>query len=39
MIFYRCENPDCGFVAEQEPDVCPRCGGRSEEHTSELQSR
>ena len=27
MIFYRCENPDCGFVAEQEPDVCPRCGG------------
>ena len=28
MEYYRCENPDCGFVAEnQEPDVCPRCGG------------
>ena len=28
MDYYRCENPDCGFVAEQEePDVCPRCGG------------
>ena len=27
MTFSRCENPDCGFVAEQEPDVCPRCGG------------
>ena len=28
MDFYRCENPDCGFVAEaEEPDVCPRCGG------------
>ena len=27
MDFYRCENPDCGFVAETEPDVCPRCGG------------
>ena len=49
MDYYRCENPDCGFVAEQEePDVCPRCGGtffvalneeRSEEHTSELQSQ
>ena len=27
MEYYRCENPDCGFVAEnQEPDVCPRCG-------------
>ena len=27
MDFYRCENPDCGFVAEMEPDICPRCGG------------
>lgn len=27
MDFYRCENPDCGFVAEEEPDICPRCGG------------
>lgn len=27
MDYYRCENPDCGFVAEEEPDVCPRCGG------------
>ena len=27
MDFYRCENPDCGFVAEVEPDICPRCGG------------
>lgn len=27
MDFYRCENPDCGLVAEEEPDVCPRCGG------------
>ena len=27
MDYYRCENPDCGYMAEQEPDVCPRCGG------------
>ena len=27
MEFYRCENPECGYVAEEEPDVCPRCGG------------
>ena len=27
MEFYRCENTDCGFLAEEEPDVCPRCGG------------
>ena len=27
MNYYRCENPDCGFLAEEEPDVCPRCGG------------
>ena len=27
MDYYRCENPDCGYVAETEPDVCPRCGG------------
>ena len=27
MEYYRCENPDCGFVAEAEPDFCPRCGG------------
>ncbi len=27
MDYYRCENPDCGIVAEEEPDVCPRCGG------------
>ena len=27
MDYYRCENPDCGFVAEEEPDICPRCGG------------
>ena len=28
MDYYRCENPDCGYVAEgMEPDVCPRCGG------------
>ena len=26
MDYYRCENPDCGFIAEDEPDVCPRCG-------------
>ena len=24
MDFYRCENPDCGFVAEEEPDICPK---------------
>ena len=27
MNYYRCENPDCGFLAEEEPDVCPHCGG------------
>ena len=27
MEYYRCENPDCGFTAEMEPDACPRCGG------------
>ena len=27
MKYYRCDNPDCGFLAEEEPDVCPRCGG------------
>ena len=27
MEFYRCENTDCGFLAEEEPDVCPHCGG------------
>ena len=27
MDFYRCENPDCGYVAEEEPDICPSCGG------------
>ena len=27
MNYYRCENPDCGFLAEEEPDVCPQCGG------------
>ena len=27
MNDYRCENPDCGFLAEEEPDVCPHCGG------------
>ena len=27
MDYYRCENPDCGFTLEQEPDVCPHCGG------------
>ncbi len=26
MNYYRCENPDCGFLAEEEPDVCPQCG-------------
>ena len=32
MDYYRCENPDCGFVAEsEEPDVCPRCGRREGE--------
>ena len=25
MNYYRCENPDCGFLAEEEPDVCPQC--------------
>ena len=24
MNYYRCENPDCGFLAEEEPDVCPQ---------------
>ena len=32
MTFFRCENPDCGFVAEQEPDVCPRCGAMACRH-------
>ena len=27
MEYYRCENPDCGYLAEQEPDACPCCGG------------
>ena len=27
MNYYRCDNPDCGYLAETEPDVCPRCGG------------
>ena len=27
MDYYRCENTDCGFVAEEEPDICPHCGG------------
>ena len=27
MECYRCENPDCGFTLEEEPDVCPHCGG------------
>ena len=27
MEYYRCENPNCRFVAEEEPDVCPLCGG------------
>ena len=27
MMYYRCENSDCGFVGETEPDICPRCGG------------
>ena len=27
MECYRCENPDCGWAMESEPDVCPRCGG------------
>ena len=27
MDYYRCENPDCGYLAEEEPDICPRCGG------------
>ena len=27
MDYYRCENPNCGFLAGEEPDVCPRCGG------------
>ena len=27
MKYYRCDNPDCGFLTEEEPDVCPRCGG------------
>ena len=27
MNYYRCENSDCGFLAEEEPDVCPHCGG------------
>src|SRR5699024_6268282 len=27
MNYYRCENPDCGSLAEEEPDVCPHCGG------------
>ena len=29
MEYYRCENFDCRYLAEdEEPDVCPRCGGR-----------
>ena len=27
MKYYRCDNPDCGFLTEEEPDVCPWCGG------------
>ena len=27
MKYVRCENPDCGYVMEEEPDVCPHCGG------------
>lgn len=27
MDYYRCENPECGYIAEEEPDTCPRCGG------------
>lgn len=27
MDYYRCENPDCGYIAEEEPDICPQCGG------------
>ena len=28
MDYYRCENAQCGFVAQEEPEVCPQCGGR-----------
>ena len=31
MDYYRCENPNCGFLAGEEPDVCPRCGRREGE--------
>ena len=27
MEYYRCENPDCGYIAQEEPDTCPLCGG------------
>ena len=27
MDYYRCENPDCGYIADEEPELCPRCGG------------
>ena len=27
MEYYRCENPDCRYVTEEEPDICPVCGG------------
>ena len=27
MEYYRCENPDCGYIAQEEPDICPQCGG------------
>ena len=26
MDDYRCENSDCGYLAEEAPDICPRCG-------------
>ena len=29
MEYYRCENPDCGFTAEMEPDACPAVEVRS----------
>ena len=32
MDYYRCENPDCGYLAEEEPDVCPRCGAMACRH-------
>ena len=27
MDYYCCENPACGFLAQEEPEQCPLCGG------------